>query len=122
MPVPDFEIEPVPEMTLATVASAVLNLESYGVAVVGQVPSGLPHPHLPAVTLDDVKMLLLAGLGVTIVGFALSRSFVLSVALLAVGGAADMLSINFRSTMVQVLVPPSMLGRVSAVNQIFIGS
>src|SRR5450432_49420 len=60
--------------------------------------------------------------GVTIVGFALSRSFVLSVALLALGGAADMLSINFRSTMVQVLVPPSMLGRVSAVNQIFIGS
>jgi hypothetical protein len=33
-----------------------------------------------------------------------------------------MLSINFRSTMVQVLVPPEMLGRVSSVNQIFIGS
>ncbi len=60
--------------------------------------------------------------GVTIVGFALSRSLWLSVALLALGGAADMLSINFRSTMVQVLVPPSMIGRVSAVNQIFIGS
>jgi hypothetical protein len=60
--------------------------------------------------------------GVTIVAFALSRSLWLSVALLALGGAADMLSINFRSTMVQVLVPPSMLGRVSAVNQIFIGS
>jgi hypothetical protein len=60
--------------------------------------------------------------GVTIVGFALSRSLALSVFMLAVGGAADMLSINFRSTMVQVLVPPSMLGRVSAVNQIFIGS
>jgi MFS family permease len=60
--------------------------------------------------------------GVTIVGFALSRSLALSVALLALGGAADMLSINFRSTMVQVLVPTAMLGRVSAVNQIFIGS
>jgi len=60
--------------------------------------------------------------GVTIVGFALSRSLALSVFLLAIGGAADMLSVNFRSTMVQVLVPPSMLGRVSAVNQIFIGS
>jgi MFS family permease len=60
--------------------------------------------------------------GVTVVGFALSRSLALSVFLLALGGAADMLSINFRSTMVQVLVPPSMLGRVSAVNQIFIGS
>jgi hypothetical protein len=60
--------------------------------------------------------------GVTIVAFALSRSLALSVTVLALGGAADMLSINFRSTMVQVLVPPSMLGRVSAVNQIFIGS
>jgi MFS family permease len=60
--------------------------------------------------------------GVTIVAFGLSRSFLLSVALLALGGAADMLSINFRSTMMQVLVPPSMLGRVSSVNQIFIGS
>jgi MFS family permease len=60
--------------------------------------------------------------GVTIVGFAISRSLALSVFWLALGGAADMLSINFRSTMVQVLVPPSMLGRVSAVNQIFIGS
>ena len=57
-------------MTLATVASAVLNLESYGVAVVGQVPSGLPPPQLPAVTFDDVKMLLLAGLGITIVGYS----------------------------------------------------
>jgi MFS family permease len=60
--------------------------------------------------------------GVTIVGFALSRSLALSVALLALGGAADMLSVNFRSTMVQVLVPPSMIGRVSAANQIFVGS
>ncbi|HVR02735.1 MAG TPA: MFS transporter [Polyangia bacterium] len=60
--------------------------------------------------------------GATVVGFALSRSLALSVTLLALGGAADMLSINFRSTMVQVLVPPSMLGRVSSVNQIFIGS
>jgi MFS family permease len=60
--------------------------------------------------------------GVTIVGFALSRSLALSIGLLALGGAADMLSVNFRSTMVQVLVPPAMIGRVSAVNQIFVGS
>jgi hypothetical protein len=60
--------------------------------------------------------------GLSIMAFALSRWFWLSLALLAVGGAADMLSVNFRSTMIQVLVPPAMLGRVSAVNQIFIGS
>jgi hypothetical protein len=42
--------------------------------------------------------------------------------LLAAGGAADMLSVYFRSTLIQVLAPSEMLGRISAVNQIFIGS
>ncbi|HVV49210.1 MAG TPA: MFS transporter, partial [Polyangia bacterium] len=35
---------------------------------------------------------------------------------------ADMLSVYFRGTLLQVMVPAGMLGRVSAVNQIFIGS
>lgn len=76
-----------------------------------------PHRRAGATFLGAVGVF-----GLTIVGFALSRSLWLSVGVLAIGGAADMLSINFRSTMMQVLVPPSMLGRVSAVNQIFIGS
>ena len=61
---------PLIAVVLATVASVVFDLESHGVAVVGQVPSGLPVPHLPEVTFEDVKMLLLAGLGVTIVGYS----------------------------------------------------
>ena len=60
--------------------------------------------------------------GVFMIGFALSRSFVLSLVLLAASGAADMLSVYFRATLMQVMVPSGMLGRVSAVNQIFIGS
>src|SRR4029077_13885156 len=60
--------------------------------------------------------------GAFMVMFALSRSFWLSLALLAASGAADMLSVYFRSTLMQVMVPSGMLGRVSAVNQIFIGS
>jgi MFS family permease len=60
--------------------------------------------------------------GVFMIGFALSRSLWLSLVLLAASGAADMLSVYFRSTLMQVLVPSGMLGRVSAVNQIFIGS
>jgi MFS family permease len=60
--------------------------------------------------------------GLSMIAFAVSRSFWVSLALLAVGGGADMLSIFFRSTLIQVRVPQSMLGRVSAVNQIFIGS
>jgi MFS family permease len=60
--------------------------------------------------------------GVFTIAFALSRWFWLSLWLLAAAGAADMLSIFFRSTLMQVMVPTEMLGRVSAVNQIFVGS
>lgn len=60
--------------------------------------------------------------GCCIIGFGLSRSFALSVVLLFISGAADNISAVIRSTMIQVLVPPEMLGRISAVNAIFIGS
>jgi MFS family permease len=60
--------------------------------------------------------------GFAILAFALSRSYVLSLLLLAISGAADNVSAVIRSTLIQVKVPPSMLGRVSSVNAIFIGS
>jgi hypothetical protein len=60
--------------------------------------------------------------GICILGFALSRSFVLSVLLLAISGAADNVSAVIRATLIQVQVPPDMLGRVSSVNAMFIGS
>jgi len=57
-----------------------------------------------------------------IVAFGLSRSFVLSVALLAASGMADNVSVLVRQTMLQLLTPPQLLGRVLAVNSIFVGS
>lgn len=60
--------------------------------------------------------------GLCILGFALSRSFAVSVVLLAISGAADNVSAVIRSTLIQVKVPPDMLGRVSSVNAMFIGS
>jgi hypothetical protein len=57
-----------------------------------------------------------------IIGFGLSRSFSLSLALLAVSGMADNVSVVIRSTLLQVLTPEHLLGRVSSVNAIFIGS
>jgi MFS family permease len=57
-----------------------------------------------------------------IVGFGFSRSFVLSLALLAVSGVADNVSVLIRSTLLQVLTPSDLLGRVSSVNSIFVGS
>lgn len=60
--------------------------------------------------------------GACMIAFALSRSVWFSVLVLAAGGAADMISIYVRQTLMQVMVPTHMLGRVASVNQIFIGS
>jgi MFS family permease len=60
--------------------------------------------------------------GVATVVFGVSRSFWLSLAALAVVGASDMVSVVVRSTLVQLVTPPEMRGRVSAVNMIFVGA
>ena len=54
--------------------------------------------------------------------FALSRWFWLSLALLLMSGMVDNVSVVIRSTLVTLRTPPHLLGRVSAANQIFIGS
>ena len=63
-----------------------------------------------------------AGFGVATVVFGLSRSFGLSLAMLAVTGALDNISVVVRATLLQVLTPDSLRGRVSAVNGVFIGA
>ena len=60
--------------------------------------------------------------GLSWIAFALSRSFTLSLAILAVGGALDNVSVVLRSTLLQVYTPQEKMGRVSAVNGFFIGS
>ena len=60
--------------------------------------------------------------GLCISGFGLSRSFPLSVALLLASGVFDNVSVVMRSTLLQTLTPRHLLGRVAAVNAIFIGS
>ncbi|ATG73890.1 MFS transporter [Zobellella denitrificans] len=54
--------------------------------------------------------------------FAFSTLFWLSFAALLVAGAADMISVYIRSTLIQLATPDEMRGRVSAVNMLFIGS
>jgi MFS family permease len=60
--------------------------------------------------------------GLATVAFGLSRSLPLSICFLAVMGAADMLSVFVRLTLVQISPPPEMRGRVNAVNMLFIGA
>ena len=57
-----------------------------------------------------------------IIAFGLSRSFALSAGLLLVSGMADSISVLVRQTLLQTLTPPALLGRVLAVNSIFVGS
>jgi MFS family permease len=60
--------------------------------------------------------------GAAIVIFGLSHNLVLSLAALAVSGAADMVSVVIRSSVLQLATPPEMRGRVSAVNSMFLGA
>ncbi|KHL26014.1 MFS transporter [Croceibacterium mercuriale] len=57
-----------------------------------------------------------AGFGVATIAFALSRDFLLSLGCLAVLGAADMISVFIRSSLVQLNTPDTMRGRVSAIS------
>ncbi len=66
--------------------------------------------------------LCVAAFGLCWIFFAVSRSFWLSLALLAVSGMVDNVSVVIRSTLLTLRTPEHLLGRVSAVNQIFIGS
>jgi MFS family permease len=63
-----------------------------------------------------------AAFGACIIVFGLSTSMLLSVGVLVVSGAADMVSVFIRSSLIQHRSPVHMLGRVSSVNQIFVGS
>lgn len=60
--------------------------------------------------------------GIATLIFAISVSFILSLAMLVILGASDMVSVNIRSSLVQLATPDAMRGRVSAVNMLFIGA
>lgn len=60
--------------------------------------------------------------GAAIVVFGLSRNLWVSLAALAISGAADMISVIIRGSLLQLATPPQMRGRVSAVNSLFIGA
>ena len=60
--------------------------------------------------------------GAATLGFALSTQLVLSMLMLAISGAADMVSVVIRQSLVQLETPDAMRGRVSAVNSVFIGA
>jgi MFS family permease len=89
----------------------------------GALAMGLTIAHLPPMKRAGRDMLwAVAGFGVATIVFGLSRNFWLSLVMLFLTGATDNISVLVRHTLVQVLTPDAMRGRVSAVNNIFVGA
>ena len=90
---------------------------------IGAVLMALALAHLPPLR-QAGKALLFAvvGFGLATIVFGFSQTFWISFASLLCTGAFDNVSVVVRHTLVQVLTPDSMRGRVSAVNNIFIGT
>ena len=70
-----------------------------------------------------LRLFICVGLfGAGTIVFGLSHSLPLSLAALAFAGAANMISVVIRSSVLQLATPPEMRGRVSAVNSLFLGA
>ena len=94
-----------------------------GAPAIGAVLVAVTLAHMPPMKHAGAAMLwAVAGFGVATIVFGLSRSFALSFLMLAATGGFDNISVVVRHTLVQMLPPENMRGRVSAVNNIFIGA
>jgi MFS family permease len=117
------------EALLPVFADQILHVGPQGLGVLRAAPAAgavlasvyLAH-RAPIRRAGTTLLYAVATFALCIVGFGVSRSFLLSVALLAVSGMADNVSVLIRSTLLQVLTPEHLLGRVSSVNSIFVGS
>jgi MFS family permease len=67
-------------------------------------------------------LLVVAGFGIATLVFALSENFILSLAALFLTGGFDSVSVVIRATLLQLLVPENMRGRVNAINGIFLST
>jgi MFS family permease len=66
--------------------------------------------------------IVVAGFGVSMVVFGLSREMWLSMLALALGGAFDLVSVVLRSTILPLVTPDALRGRVNAVEMVFISA
>jgi MFS family permease len=88
----------------------------------GALIMALALAHRPLRRAGPTMLGAVAGFGIATIGFGLSHYFLLSFVLLTLVGALDNISVVVRGTLIQVLTPDHMRGRVSAVNAIFVFS
>ncbi|MEI8121271.1 MAG: MFS transporter [bacterium] len=90
---------------------------------IGAITMAMTITHMPPIRNAGRAMLwAVAGFGAATIMFGLSQWFWVSMAAMFLIGACDNVSVIVRHTLVQVLTPDPMRGRVSAVNNIFIVS
>lgn len=114
---------------LPVFASDILKVGPEGLGVMraapffGSIIMGLFIAHRPPMNKAGKNLLIaLVGFGSCMILFALSKNFYLSLFLLFLSGAFDNISVIIRGTILQLITPDHMRGRVSAINSIFIGS
>ncbi len=89
----------------------------------GAITMGLSLALLPPMRRAGRTLLVaVAAFGVATIVFGLSKNFAVSLVALFCLGAADNISVVVRSTVLQLLTPDAMRGRVAAVNAVFIGT
>ena len=89
---------------------------------IGALAMAFTLTHMPPIKQAGRTLLIaVAGFGIATVVFGLSRSFPLSLAMLALLGALDNISVVIRSTLLLTRTPDVMRGRVNAVHYVFIG-
>src|ERR671915_308230 len=90
---------------------------------VGALAAGIMLTRRPLRRHTGRTLLVVVGVfGASMVVFGLSRSFTLSLVALAVSGFADMISMNIRATITALATPDALLGRVNAVEMVFISA
>lgn len=78
--------------------------------------------HSPMTRAGRTLLLAVTSFGLATIVFGWSQNYWLSLVMLVIIGASDNISVIIRQTVIQSLTPDAMRGRVSAVNQVFIGA
>jgi MFS family permease len=90
---------------------------------IGAFVTGVSLAFLPPIRKAGRLLLwVVIGFGAATIAFGFSQSYALSLLLLGLTGAFDNISVVIRHTLVQLLPPDDMRGRVSAINTVFIGT
>lgn len=112
---------------LPAYADQVLHTDAEGLGLLraataaGAIVTALYYAFRPMKKIHAIHLLwVITAFGLCMIGIGLTDHFYIAFALLALSGAVDSVSMVIRSTLMQLLIPDDMRGRVSSVNSMFI--